>query len=353
MSLHITPLAAMGLVPKLTHLAQRAVKCIVMCSASTLVYTTFQKYPAKAEEKSPTELEKFTQKFAPPKEIQETIEQNKHLIDHRLKVQRIPGSQPSVFLKRVDANPREQELPLYRIINRERLNKCIKANNLTTVSVPKKYIYKLDGQWEVFTEDAGADKDYLSRQTLTVKEAQEMALLAKETGYRDWSNHNVLRNKESDNLVIIDTENRAFGQSPYINKAQYIQRMCYRLNISIDLMNEEAKEWCFNYQNYLEKKPEGQEICTPLPRSTKYDDFNIDFSKVVHEFKRTKKYNDLVESFDKKCIDYHFDNMIPCNRIIKNLEKLSHKLATEHQVHMNDLVGKRKESVDFWKSKKD
>jgi len=340
LTVSMVPAYGMGLT-KITGFARYA-KTIAGGVLGNFAYTTY-KYAAKAEEKQLTEFEKFTQKFAPPKEIQETIEQNKHNIDYSKKVQVIRGSQPPVILKRIDPDPREAELPLYRIINAERMRKVIEENKLTTLSVPKKYIYKLGDSWEVFTEAADTLKGKIPNGQLTAEEFKEIALLAKETCYKDWNYTNLRRNKSNGKLVVIDTEGRSFG-GPGTRKLDCISDICFGDRFR-GLRNKEAQDWCHDHWEHIKTTDDGHAVCTSLPYSTKYDDLDIDFEKARYEFERTKKYKELLDLFDKKCIDHHLDNIIACNDIARDLEKLTHQLATKHGVYVSDRIGKRKESA--------
>jgi hypothetical protein len=162
-----------------------------------------------------SEFEKFAKKFAPPAEVQKTIEDNKNDLPW-FGLVRGKDDASSVFTKGGD---------IARIVNAEALRTYIEEHNLTTVAVPNKWIYAVNGEWRVFAEciEWGLEKS-----ELTLQEVQDLAAIAEKTGFRDWDN-NIIINKRNGKMTLIDTEDASFaigrysvGNIPAHCKVQYV-----------------------------------------------------------------------------------------------------------------------------------
>lgn len=219
------------------------------------------------------EVTKFIQKFALPSELNVLIEKNSQLKNDIIKKQYgIIKELPGVFLKGYD---------IARIINAERLRACIEQHNLDCLNVPRKYIRKINGQWQVFAE-LKYEGNLLQ---LSLKEVQQLAKLTEETGYRDWG-ANLVRDT-SGKLTFIDTEDFSFAiglirtEKLLTNcKAQYVLSLfCYKA-----IMTPEALDWLKERYNYLCTHPEGTTQEPSITNSTKFDDQNIDFETVKREW---------------------------------------------------------------------
>jgi hypothetical protein len=277
-----------------------------------------------------TEFEKFSQKFLPPKEVQETIEENKDNIDPQLKVQFLPGSQPPVYLKVGDPD---------RIIYAASIAEFIKKNHFQHLEVPKKYFYRVGNDWKVIAE--AIDASVVDRTQLTFEEVKELTTLIEATCYND--TNNIVRNKQNGKLALIDTEDLSFCCLAkasvmnifYWNWIQYVQ-------------NNEAKKWFSDYLSAVEKSEGAQDPCKSICATT---EFNL--KKTKNELYKINTYNKLLARLDK-CISDADGNRedIPsyCSTWIKQLKEVNNELAREHNCRRNDMVGKRKEFIEYLKS---
>ncbi len=294
----------------------------------------------KAKEEQLTEFEKFAKKFAPPKEVQETIEANKKNMPRF--GGRLPGSNPPLYVKGDD---------IARIQNADRMRTCIEANKLTTVTVPKKYLYKVGDEWRVFAEYIRPIDE--GKSSLSFQEVQDLTTVAEQTGYRDWAN-NILRDKNIDKLTIIDTEDDSFAigrycidEIPVDCKAQYV----FGLMFFIDRMDEKTKEWCNARLNeHLNNKDGISEEHKPLYDSTQFDDPTIDFKKAEREFRMMQRRKNLLNIFEKSCITDENDKN-RCKKLVHTIEELCHRLKTEHGATSQAIEdSKLKQAFDYWKS---
>lgn len=226
------------------------------------------------------EFEKFAREFAPPSNVQKTIEDNKDnlpwygLIEGK-------NNESTVFAKGNDIS---------RIANAEGMRKVIEDNNFTTVAVPKKWIYQVNDEWRVFAEyiKAGQAKD-----NLTLQETQELVGLTEATGFRDWDG-NILINKYNRKMTLIDTEDNSFwigryrigGEMPAHCKAQYVASLYLYRNS----MDDDARTWFDQRMDNLLNSEEGETtVNKPLSLSDRCEHKEIDFKKVEDEFKEIKE----------------------------------------------------------------
>jgi|GEM_PF-3637830 len=143
----------------------------------------------------PAALVKFIQKFSPPQDLQKLIEENKaQILERRFgTLECLPG----LYFKSDHID---------RVINAYRMKEFLKRNNITTLQVPEKYVYKLDEKIMVFVEAIQTQPI----KCLDLKEVQDLVFFAQETGYVDFHTGNLVRNAQTGKLIIIDTENRSF-----------------------------------------------------------------------------------------------------------------------------------------------
>lgn len=208
-------------------------------------------------------FEEFVKRFAPPKEIRDTIDAHKDaLIPCSVKPYLIKGTNPPIYHKcwRID-----------RIINAEMLREVIKQNNLD-IELPNKYIYPnpTNGKYEIFVERVSARP--LGDEQLTLKEIQQLATLAVEARYTDFNKDNVLRNPKNNKLVIIDTEEMSFYEGA--SKVRALEFLILRFDRGDLKVRKDARTWVFNYLRKLQNTDEGQEVVSlyTLPR---YNRLNI------------------------------------------------------------------------------
>lgn len=184
-----------------------------------------------------------------------------------------------------------------RLINAERMKRCIEMNYLDCLSVAQKYLYKNGDFWGVAALRVDTQDCLLA---LSLAEVQQLFILAMETGYRDWKFHCDIHQKQYRNLmydkqgciVCIDTEDLSFeiiGHChywptvvPHDCKANYAMSLLYHK----DYMQPEAKAWIENKVVEVLKQADAFTKCLSLPLNTKYDDPNINIKSVKKEFKR-------------------------------------------------------------------
>jgi hypothetical protein len=99
-----------------------------------------------------------------------------------------------------------------RVINAKLAEKVIAENDLNLIAVPKKTILFDGKSWKVVTQKI----DGKGPTELSLEQVQQMTQFALETGYWDWKFGNLIFDKKSGKLFIIDTEDRSFagGFSP-------------------------------------------------------------------------------------------------------------------------------------------
>lgn len=232
--------------------------------------------PLKYDEESDREFEEFTQKFAPPLKIQETIESHKDI-----NIGLVRGKDES---SNVYAHGRD----LTRFFNAERMWNCIKDNNFTTLAVAKTWVYKVNGQWRVYAEyiPSGEGKD------LTLEETQELVEFVEQTGFQDWAAYdNVIFDKRNGKMTFVDTEADSFSRYelegfPEDCKLQYAKCL-YSI---YGAMDDNGKKWFDEHIDYLEHNPEGRVVIKPLPWSVQFDDPDFDFHKMEDKLREDSIY---------------------------------------------------------------
>lgn len=215
--------------------------------------------------KNVPELEKFAQKYAPTTELKKLIDTTKGLEDKSLAFLGKPAKYVCKGVRGFD-----------RIINAERLRKIIQKNNLTCLDVAKKYIYKVNNKWVTFADyiegcDYWAEfekklkgmpkgishRDYFNvpagtdawshfqseRLRLSLQQTQQLAIIAEESGYIDWTWENLIRTP-SGKLVFIDTEQGSFRDW---TKLELIRRFEKSFGMTV-----EAAKWLNSRISFLE-----------------------------------------------------------------------------------------------------
>ena len=94
-----------------------------------------------------------------------------------------------------------------RITNAERIAEIIKKYKLKHVKAPKKYLGRANNKWQVFSEEIEAKRD----QKISEEEMKEILLVAKETGYWNFLEDNLKRDKKTGKIVFTNTDNGSFG----------------------------------------------------------------------------------------------------------------------------------------------
>jgi hypothetical protein len=237
------------------------------------------------DKESSRELKEFIEMFAPPLNIQETIESNKDI-----KFGFLEGRDKS-------ANVYAKGRNFSRLFNAERMRNCIESNNFTTLAVPKKWIYKVNGQWRVYAEYIPSKKV-----KFTLEEIKELVEFAEQTGYSDWSrvmklsdevfvsvSPNVIADERNGKITIIDTEDRSFKAPGVMYPDESFPKKC-KLQSAYSLykyfdddMEDDARKWLDDYIIYLKDNSEGRTIIDSLPWSGQFDDPNFDFEKIKKE----------------------------------------------------------------------
>lgn len=231
------------------------------------------------------DFKEFIKLFAPPLNIQETIESDK---DKNFGL--LEGRDES-------ANVYAKGFGVSRLFNAERMRNCIEINNFTTLAVPKKWIYKVNGSWRVYAEYIPSGDV-----TFTLEEIKELVELAEQTGFRDWAHFlalskeinihmdlNVMVDKRNGKMIIIDTEDKSFKVEGFMYPDESFPKNCklqsaYNLYMYFNrYMQDDVKKWFQEHIDYLKNSEEGRVIVEPLPWSGQFDDPNFDFEKIKKE----------------------------------------------------------------------
>ena len=248
--------------------------------ASRVCYSQGDEDSEKCSDANISEFEKFVRQFAPPEEIRRTIEANKKEILRKrfgfFAGSSIDGSR-DIFVKGND---------ICRIINAERMRKCIKQNNLHALAVPKKYIYKLDDQWIVVAKYVKGNHE---QRKFTLEEVQQLAILAAETVYSDWHANNIIIDKNTGKITLIDTEDRSFGgYLSRINPDKAILSLKLFAK-SKKLMDKPTETWLENHSTEIDNRIYND--YQSIQHSRRFDSIDLDFEKVKEEWRAQKMYS--------------------------------------------------------------
>lgn len=247
----------------------------------------------------------FAQRYAPPPYAIALIEKHKELVLN-IKKRGVLKELPQFFIKVADAAHGASKL-IHRVVNAERLRRCIRHHNLHCLEVVKKYLYRvtgiwlskktgavrLDGKWIVLAEkiDFTPQKLHLSREEL-----QQLAILAETALYRDWgvaraidggeryAGNNWVRNIKTGKLTCIDTEDRSFEAGTGVNISGCT------VKVILDYLSDELLQDCkcrFRARRWLRKRKKKMGAIVlgkSLNHSTEYDDPDLNFEQVKREW---------------------------------------------------------------------
>ena len=111
-----------------------------------------------------------------------------------------------------------------RVKGADSMRACIDENNLTLLTVAKKYLYHVPGQGEeltdenylVISENLGP---FVSGKSLCIskEEAEQICILLKKTGYLDFTRGNARRMRRGHKIAFIDTEAASFLSTGHPN----------------------------------------------------------------------------------------------------------------------------------------
>ena len=188
---------------------------------------------------------------------------------------------PSIYFKGNDIS---------RVINADRMRRCIEVNGLTLLGVAHKYVGKTENGWQVFAEKISSPNGT----HISLELVKQLVKLAEETGYRDWNSNWFW---DGSKLVCIDTDSDGFTIGMHRGvKGMEIPNHCkfnYVASLKVweSSMREDARDWFYNRLNELVNSTEGLQVDVPLPFNTKYDDPNVgfDFEQVKKEFYHRSK----------------------------------------------------------------
>ncbi len=226
--------------------------------------------PEEVDSKEYPELVKFIRKYGLPhifcKEAGKYKENIKHVHYGIVK------DLPDFFLKDDD---------IARIINAERMRRCIHVNKLDQLDVPKKYLGKVGDSWRVFAEKINSPGEKM----ISLKETQQLATLAEEIGFGDWGTN--WSHDDNNKFVCFDTEDFSFrywGRKDC--KVKSLMALGYNF---LKYMEVEAQEWLIERIKKLKNCAEDISGDISLDSNTKYDDPEIDFEEVKKEFESLKE----------------------------------------------------------------
>ncbi len=346
---------------------------------------------------SESEFEKFAKKFAPPKEAQEIIEQNKDNLEEgssfgNVLYKGLAYAPTHLYGKCPTPSCWHVSGGISRIINAYRMANCIKRYNLSLLNVPQKYIYFVNDRWHVFTDYIRPDVANHTEKKLSDDQIQQVAKLVEETGYEDFGcpvegpqghfGRNIM--SKDGKLFFIDTENHSFMDiharkwvppfwsdlsqkeevSPYISgptishtcRAQYLENLYKHLYVNKRFLgSDQLRTMLQDRLDYLWHHPEGMAKKQPLHISTEFDDADINFKKARQELKNIEYYGEHRRLFDNECVDKNVASAsYPslCKQYIASMmtidKKLQEKYGAQPRKDMEDP--KRQEAAAYWQA---
>jgi len=190
----------------------------------------------------------------------------------------IPGH-PGVYLKDYD---------IYRVINAQKMGRCIAMRKLDLLAVPDKYFYRIGDSWRVLVEHVEGDAN---PPLLSLPVVQQLTILTEETGYRDWGWANWVfgvQGKFKGKFVCRDMELASFGTlvnggciDPTTGtKAAFVEGVLQYKNV----MEPKALQWLQGRIAELQKSPAGLAKSLTLVSSTQFDDPEIDSATVKNHY---------------------------------------------------------------------
>ncbi len=226
-----------------------------------------------------TELDKFFKKYMVPLHIKnyldESFTKNCFEIIKWGKILKDPCS--GYYLKVTDDNPYSR-YDFDRVINAERLRVAIEECCLTCFDVPKKYIYFNQLKNTFFVVAEGMDCVEINGALWTWQEINHLVLLIFITGYWDLHPDNIKRRKSDGKLVIVDTEDRSFGDAPMFDPI-LDREICFTRWINF-----------FSHQNFASKNiryiDKYRKLCDDAKKDISFKfslslPYNVDFDKKV------------------------------------------------------------------------
>lgn len=194
--------------------------------------------------------------------------------------------------KEVEDNQNEHHLKgsdIERIINAERMKRCIEKNKLHHLRVADKCLCQTDlGKLEVLSQNVEFKK-YNRKTKLSLNEVKDLVKLAEETGFRDWIGN--FDWDVNDQITFYDTESNSYliGMVRGVEGRDLPAHCKFNFVASLAVyqhaMEPEAKKWFFNRLNEVLESDDGVMPVAPLPKNTKYDNGNdLNFDQVKKEF---------------------------------------------------------------------
>jgi hypothetical protein len=252
--------------------------------------------------------EEFAQKYAPPRDVIELLEQHKELVlqlQNRGALKEIPG----FFIKLADFCG--QSKLMHRVVNAERLRRCLAHHNLHALEVVKKYVYKvdgiwvlrdkclvrLDGKWIVLAEKVDFN---LQKLNVSLQEVQQLTFLVEKTLYRDWGfarsvgggplygGNNWVRNPKNGKLICIDTEDRSFEMGDGQDLAKF--PLSFVLGFLSDAISErcdsrfKTRRWLRKRIKKIKKSTREVNSVLSLNHSRLYDPSDMNFEEVKKQW---------------------------------------------------------------------
>lgn len=147
----------------------------------------------------PAAIMNIVARFAPPAHIQKLIEENKETILFGLQNRADQPYEivPGLYIKYDQFD---------RVINAYRMQRFLDVHAIKNLTVPKKYVYKVDQNFTVFVEAVSVE----DVQSINLEEVKDLITFIEGTGYSDLHDGNLKRDMSTGKLIIIDTENRSF-----------------------------------------------------------------------------------------------------------------------------------------------
>lgn len=243
-------------------------------------------------------FEKFAQEHTPPADVQKLIEENKEKI----------LSQNYLPLKGEDGSyvvvAKGYDMP--RIFNADTAREIIQDNDLTSLEVPKKWVYNVDGIHKVFAE-------YIPSETITrknplnLKETQDLITFIEKTGFIDYGigqRPNIVRDSRNGKLAFIDIEDRSFAAGRPLTSL--IQPL-----VTYMAIDSEALEWLEAHYKKLKQTPPA--LTGYLPQQEKWND----------DFQKWQSNSDRLENnMNDKQVDYYLP--------VSDQQRISRKVVDEN-----------------------
>ena len=171
-----------------------------------------------------------------------------------------------------------------RIINAERMKKVIEKNHLDCLKVADKCLAIRAGDLCVIGKEIKVGDQ---NKKISLKEIQQLAQLAQQSGYTDWQiTRNIIRDVDG-KLVFVDTENVGYGSYDTVYTKGYMVSILL-FSIRISQIDEDASEWLKSEDHRL--RVTKQVAFYNLPHNPQYDaEIGIDFEAVKKEYAKLQE----------------------------------------------------------------